>query len=175
MVGELRQFEAVGLSETEAIRRAQRGDSAAFETLYRLHSGRVFALCLRMLGNSADAEDQTEEAFLTVFRSIHLFQGRSAFSTWLHRIAVNLVLMRLRKKTVKQTSLEEIAETRGENRARQLELSAPDLHLTGLIPCSKLQFVLYDILGYAHREIARIRGCTAGNSKLQLHRTRQRL
>jgi len=85
-------------SEAEAIQRAQAGDKEMFEHLYRLHSRRVYASCLRMLGNPADAEDFTQEAFLLLFRKIHTFRGESAFSTWLHRLAVNLVLMHFRKK-----------------------------------------------------------------------------
>src|SRR5437588_807978 len=86
------------LSESETIRRAQRGDSDAFERIYRAHCRRIYALCLRMAGNSAEAEDLTQEAFLTVLRKIQTFRGDSAFSTWLHRIAVNLVLMRFLRK-----------------------------------------------------------------------------
>ncbi len=187
-MGELRQPVASKLSEPEVIRGAQNGDPEAFETLYRMHSRRIFALCLRMLKNSAEAEDLTQETFLTVFRTIQAFRGRSAFSTWLYRVAVNLVLMHMRKKTIPQTSLDEIRERQEESHDRRLELSAPDLNLKGLIdrltlerafaqllPESQLEFVLYEILGYAHREIAQLRGCSTGNSKLQLHRTRLRL
>src|SRR5712692_7801906 len=94
----------------ETIRQAQQGDAAAFEALYKLHSRRVYALCLRMVGDAAEAEDLTQEAFLQLFRKIHTFRGESAFSSWLHRLSVNIVLMRLRKKSLVQTSLEEIIE-----------------------------------------------------------------
>jgi len=176
------------LSEAEAIQRAQKGDSAAFERLYRLHSGRVFSLCVRMLKNPAEAEDLTQETFLTVFRKIGTFRGESAFSTWLHHVAANLVLMRIRKKVVAQTSLEEMTEGREENDTRRLELSAPDLHLNGLVdrltlqraidqlpPGFKAEVVLYDIQGYEHREIADMLGSSTGSSKSQLHKTRRRL
>jgi len=113
------------LSEAEAIQRAQEGDSAAFERLYRLHSGRVFSLCVRMLKNPAEAEDLTQGTFLTVFRRIGTFRGESAFSTWLHCVAANLVLMHIRKKTAAQTSLEGMTVGREENDTRRLELSAP--------------------------------------------------
>ena len=172
------------LSEAEAIQRAQKGDSAAFERLYRLHSGRVFSLCVRMLKNPAEAEDLTQETFLTVFRKIGTFRGESAFSTWLHHVAANLVLMRIRKKVVAQTSLEEMTEGREENDTRRLELSAPDLYLNGLVdrltlqraidqlpPGFKAEVVLYDIQGYEHREIADM----LGSSKSRLHKTRRRL
>src|SRR5579875_1473487 len=91
--------------EAEAIARAQTGDGAAFEMLYSLHKRRVYSLCLRMLGNVAEAEDLTQEAFLQLYRKIGTFRGDSAFSTWLHRLAVNVVLMHLRKKGLPQVSL----------------------------------------------------------------------
>jgi RNA polymerase sigma factor (sigma-70 family) len=91
----------------EVIRRAQLGNAAAFESVYRIHSGRIYALCSRMLGNRVEAEDLTQEAFLPVLRKIRTFRGESAFSTWLRRIVVNLVLMRLREKVRLETSLEE--------------------------------------------------------------------
>src|SRR2546428_1028854 len=106
----MRTTEVRELSEAEAIRWAQQGDAEAFERSYRLHNRRVYALCLRMVGNTAEAEDLTQEAFLQLFRKIGTFRGESAFSTWLHRLAVNVVLMRLRKKTLAETSLEEVTE-----------------------------------------------------------------
>ena len=91
------------LSEAYFIQRAREGDRAAFEYLYQSHGKRVSAVCFRMLGNTTDAEDLTQEVFLLLFRKIHTFRGESAFSTWLHRLVVNLVLMHLRKKSkVKQ-------------------------------------------------------------------------
>src|SRR5580658_10740116 len=104
-----KQLEESDLPEAEAIRRAQVGDAEAFERLYRLHSGRVYALCLRMMkGNASEAEDLTQEAFLHMFRKIGTFRAESAFSTWLHRVTFNIVLMRLREKTVAEMmSLEE--------------------------------------------------------------------
>ena len=102
------------LSEAEAIQRAQRRRSAVFEYLYRLHSRRVYALCLRMVGNTAEAEDLTQEAFLLLLRKIHTFRGESAFSTWLHRLAVNLVLMRL-ARSLHQSSRSKRLPTRQRN------------------------------------------------------------
>ena len=98
------------MPEAEAIRLAQQGDAAAFERLYRLHNRRVYSLCLRMVSNTAEAEDLTQEAFLQLFRKIATFRGESAFSTWLHRLAVNVVLMKLRKKSGNESSLEELTE-----------------------------------------------------------------
>ena len=92
LVARTRPTDSGEFSEAEAIRRAQQGDAAAFERIYQLHSRRVYALCLRMVGNTADAEDLTQEAFLQLYRKIATFRGESAFSTWLHRLSVNVVL-----------------------------------------------------------------------------------
>src|SRR5258707_2949898 len=115
------------LNEIEAIRQAQTGDPAAFETLYRLHRPRVFAVCLRMVRDPAEAEDLTQEAFLLLLRKIQTFRGESAFSTWLHRLAVNLVLMRFRKKTPPIVSIEMIFHPTDESSAPStLEPATPD-------------------------------------------------
>ena len=182
-----RRTQAGEISEADAIRLAQQGDAAAFEHLYRLHSRRVYALCLRMVGNTAEAEDLTQEAFLQLFRKISTFRGESAFSTWLHRLAVNVVLMRLRKKSGSEASLEEITEPDEEGSARR-DFGTPDLRLSGSIDRVNLQraveqlppgykaiFVLHDVQGYEHNEIAEIMGCSIGNSKSQLHKARMRL
>jgi RNA polymerase sigma-70 factor (ECF subfamily) len=176
------------LTEAEAIRRAQQGDAAAFERIYRLHSRRVYALCLRMVGNTAEAEDLTQEAFLQLFRKIGTFRGESAFSTWLHRLAVNVVLMRLRKRTVPVTSLDEQSEQDEESSGPRKDIGAPDLRLSGsvdrvnleravqqLSPGYRSVFVLHDIEGYEHNEIAALMKCSIGNSKSQLHKARMRL
>ena len=101
---------ASGMSEAEAIERAQQGDGGCFESLYGMHKRRVYSLCLRMTGNTAEAEDLTQEAFLQLYRKIATFRGESAFSTWLHRLAVNVVLMHLRKKGLPEVSLQETLE-----------------------------------------------------------------
>ncbi|HKS80058.1 MAG TPA: sigma-70 family RNA polymerase sigma factor [Candidatus Acidoferrales bacterium] len=160
----------------------------AFERLYRLHNRRVYSLCLRMVGNTAEAEDLTQEAFLQLFRKISTFRGESAFSTWLHRLAVNVVLMKLRKKSGAETSLEEVTEPDEESGGPRREFGAPDLSLSGSIDRVNLQravdqlppgyksvFVLHDVQGYEHNEIAGIMGCSIGNSKSQLHKARMRL
>src|SRR5947209_13396852 len=116
----------------ETIRLAQQGDAAAFEVLYHLHSRRVYSLCLRMIGDSRDAEDLTQEAFLQLFRKIHTFRGESAFSSWLHRLTANIVLMRFRKKRPISVSLEEINRDDSEKDRTPFEFGAPDLRLTGL-------------------------------------------
>ncbi len=184
----LTTVELCELPESTVIRMAQRGDEGAFERLYRLHSPRVYALCMRMLRNPDEAEDSTQEVFLHVFRKIHGFRGASAFSTWLHRVAVNTVLMRLRgSKLAKATLVENTAGTE-EGGVVQRDLGAPDFHLEGYVdrvaienaikqlpPRCKLMFVLYDIQGYAHGEIAKLLGCSVGNAKSQLHKARVRL
>jgi RNA polymerase sigma-70 factor, ECF subfamily len=125
--------------EAEAIRQAQRGDANAFEQLYRLHSPRVFALCLRMLKNTAEAEDLTQETFLTVFRAIRTFRGHSAFSSWLYRVTINRVLMHIRRKPLPQVSLEEIIRNGEESGSPRKELRHFDLRLKGLIDRLSIQ------------------------------------
>ncbi len=176
------------MPEAEAIRLAQQGNAEAFERLYLLHSRRVYSLCLRMVSNTAEAEDLTQEAFLQLFRKIGTFRGESAFSTWLHRLAVNVVLMRLRKKTAIVSSLDEITEPDEESSGPRRDFGGPDLRLTGSIDRMNLLraieqlpagyksvFVLHDMQGYEHNEIAGIMGCSIGNSKSQLHKARMRL
>src|SRR5258707_2720951 len=121
------------VTEADAIRLAQTGDAAAFEFLYELHGRRVYALCLRMVGNASDAEDLMQEAFLQLFRKIGTFRGESAFSTWLHRMTVNVVLMRLRKKSLPVASLEEISEPDEESGGPRKDPVAPDLWLSGAV------------------------------------------
>ena len=173
--------------EQEAILRAQNGDSQAFELLYALHKRRVYSLCLRMLGNIAEAEDLTQEAFLQLYRKIGTFRGDSAFSTWLHRLSVNVVLMHLRKKGLPQVSLEESLEPSQDDGPRK-DIGARDLTLAGSIdrvtleravenlpPGYRLVFVLHDVEGYEHNEIADMLSCSIGNSKSQLHKARMKL
>src|SRR6201989_457925 len=118
--------------EAEAIAAAQAGDGAAFERLYSLHKRRVYSLCLRMLGNVAKAEDLTQEAFLQLFRKIGSFRGDSAFSTWLHRLSVNIVLMHFRKKVLAEISLDEPVEPTQEDRPKR-EIATCDNVLRGSI------------------------------------------
>src|ERR1700677_1311662 len=118
--------------EAEAIQKAQAGDGPSFETLYALHKRRVYSLCLRMLGNVAEAEDLTQEAFLQLHRKIGTFRGDSAFSTWLHRLAINVVLMHLRKRALPVISLDEAMEPTDEERQGR-SFGEADLHLSGAI------------------------------------------
>jgi RNA polymerase sigma-70 factor (ECF subfamily) len=176
------------LNEAEAIERARNGDRAAFEYLYRSHSRRVYAVCLRMVGNTTEAEDLTQEAFLLLFRKIHTFRGESAFSTWLHRLAVNVVLMHLRKKSPPIVSIEATPDPDDETFSPSFDIGAPDLLLEGAIDRINLErcirqlpagyrrvFVLHDIQGHEHNDIAEILGRSVGDSKSQLHKARTRL
>jgi RNA polymerase sigma-70 factor, ECF subfamily len=173
-------------NEAELIERAKQGDAQAFQALYDKHKRRVYSLCLRMTANTAEAEDLTQEAFLQLYRKIATFRGESAFSTWLHRLSVNVVLMQLRKKSLPVVSLEET--TQGEEDTPKKDFGAEDLALAGSIDRLQLQravddlppgyrtiFVLHDIEGYEHNEIATMVGCSIGNSKSQLHKARMKL
>ena len=167
--------------------RAQAGDHHAFAQLYSLHKRRIYSLCLRMVGSVAEAEDLTQEAFLQLHRKIATFRGDSAFSTWLHRLATNVVLMHLRKKGLQVISLDEAMEPAQEERAGR-SFGGADLTLAGAIDRMALEravddlpagyrliFVLHDIEGYEHNEIASMLDCSIGNSKSQLHKARLKL
>ncbi len=173
---------------SEAIRLAQQGDAGAFAIIYQQHFGRVYALCLRMLRDPIEAEDLVQDVFVLLFRKIHTFRGESAFSTWLHRLAVNLVLMRLRKKSPPMVSIEATVDLDDETGSPAIDLGAPDLLLEGSVDRVNLErciellpggyraiFVLHDIQGYQHDEIAKMVGRSVGNSKSQLHKARMRL
>src|ERR1700691_3424190 len=117
------------LSENEAIRLAQKGDSEGFERLYQLHSRRVYHLCLHMVKNPTEAEDLTQSTFLQTFRKIQTFRADARFSTWLHRVTVNIVLMHLRKRKRAEIPLEETHQTSDESTKAPVEFGRPDLNL----------------------------------------------
>jgi len=184
----VKQLKPDSASLSQLIRRAQQGDAEAFEAIYRLHSQRVYALCLRMLGNPTEAEDLAQEAFLQLFRKIHTFRGESAFSSWLHRLTANVVLMSFRKKRPVATSLDEVTRIDEDSDLPRKEIGVTDLQLSGVFDRVNLQaaiaqlpegyksmFILHDLHGYEHNEIAEILGCSVGNSKSQLHKARKRL
>jgi RNA polymerase sigma-70 factor (ECF subfamily) len=173
--------------EADALAAAQAGDHQAFAQLYSLHKRRIYSLCLRMVGNIAEAEDLTQEAFLQLHRKIATFRGDSAFSTWLHRLAINVVLMHLRKKGLSLISLDEAMDPTPEERPGR-SFGSADLNLSGAIDRLALEraigslpagyrliFVLHDIEGYEHNEIALMLECSIGNSKSQLHKARLKL
>jgi RNA polymerase sigma-70 factor, ECF subfamily len=174
-------------ADAGVLARAQAGDHAAFAQLYALHKRRVYSLCLRMLGNVAEAEDLTQESFLQLHRKIATFRGDSAFSTWLHRLTINVVLMHLRRKGLNLISLDEALDPSPDHGPAR-SFGAPDMRLTGSIDRMTLEkaveslpagyrliFVLHDIEGYEHNEIATLLDCSIGNSKSQLHKARMKL
>ena len=178
---------ATGWNESEAIARAQQGDGAAFERLYHAHCKHVYCLCLRMLKNAAEAEDLTQQVFLQLFRKIATFRGDSSFSTWLHRISVNAVLMHLRRKRPADSQIESLDDT-GEGGTDSGQISDPATGAPGVIdsinlkrairllpPGYKRFFLLHDVMGYHHSEIAEQLGCSIGCSKSQLHKARKSL
>ncbi len=176
-----------GMTEAEVIRKAQAGDAQCFEALYNHHKRRIFSLCLRMTNNYAQAEDFMQEAFLQLYRKIASFRGESAFSTWLHRLSVNIILMHWRKKGLNEVSLEETLDPQSEDGPRR-DIGKRDESLHGsvdrmtlenaissLAPGYRIIFVLHDVEGYEHNEIAEMLGCSIGNSKSQLHKARMKL
>jgi RNA polymerase sigma-70 factor (ECF subfamily) len=173
--------------DSEVIRRAQEGDADAFAILFHAHKARIYSVCLRMTNNAAEAEDLTQDAFLQVFRKIATFRGDSAFTTWLHRIAVNTVLMHFRKKSLTQISLDEPYSNSDGAKIRR-EYGAQDNCLAGCVDRVALAnaikdlpqgyrtiFVLHEVEGYEHQEIAEMLGCSVGNSKSQLHKAKLRI
>jgi RNA polymerase sigma-70 factor (ECF subfamily) len=163
--------------------RAAGGDLVAFEELYERHNRRVYSLCLRMTQNVAEAEDLAQEAFIQLFRKIGSFRGESAFTTWLHRLTVNQVLMHFRKKGVKleqttddgETPVQIVAGTGNPNQMPVVDRIALDRAIGQLPPGYRTVFVLHDVEGHEHEEIARMLGCSVGTSKSQLHKARMKL
>ena len=186
-MNQVEQASPASSGDAELIARAQRGEEEAFEAIYNAHKRRVYYLCLRMIGNTAEAEELTQEAFMQVFRKIQTFRGDSSFSTWLHRVSVNVVLMKLRKKTPNEVPIDSDEENE-EFAAPPKEFGAPDLTLTGLVDRVTLDravaklpkgcrqvFLLHDVMGCEHNEIAAMLDYSVGNSKSQLHKARMRL
>jgi RNA polymerase sigma-70 factor (ECF subfamily) len=165
--------------ETELVARAQSGDRSAFERLYRLNVGRVHALCLRLTGRAAEAEEFTQETFIRAWQKLGSFQGRSRLSSWLHRLAVNLIMNERRTKS-RSTSSEVLMEEPPDP-SRGCLPTAPvsriDLEqaVAALPEGARDVFVLFDVCGYRHDEIAEMTGIAVGTSKAQLHRARRLL
>lgn len=162
---------------------ATNGNMAAFEELYNRHHRRVYSLCLRMLQNTAEAEDLTQEVFIQLYRKIGSFRGDSAFTTWLHRLTVNQVLMHFRKRTVKfektteegETPVQIVAGTENQAKMPIVDKIALESAIAQLPTGYKNVFVLHDVEGYEHEEVARILGCSVGTSKSQLHKARLKM
>ena len=163
--------------EADWILRAQRSDAKAFESLYRLHVDKVYGLCLRMTGNVAEAEDCTQEAFIQAWNKLDKFRGDSAFGTWMHRIAVNVVLGRMRKSKRErdriQLATEEVLSPASIN--DDGELSDLSDAVNRLPEGARHVFVLYGVYGYSHEEAGNMLGIAVGTSKAQLHRARRLL
>jgi RNA polymerase sigma-70 factor (ECF subfamily) len=163
--------------------RASGGDVPAFEELYARHNRRVFSLCLRMTGNTSEAEDLAQEVFIQLYRKIGSFRGESAFTTWLHRLTVNQVLMHFRKRGVKfeqttddgDTPVQIVVGTGDPARMPVVDRIALDAAVAQLPPGYRTVFVLHDVEGHEHEEIARMLGCSVGTSKSQLHKARMKL
>lgn len=164
--------------EARDARAAAAGDPVAFERLYRLHVGRIYTLACRMAGEQ-EAEDLTQEIFLRAWRRLPTFEGRARFGTWLHRLAVNHILSRRKSMALRESrvigapAVLEGAPARGQrNAAAALDLESA---LARLPDGAREVFVLFDVEGFQHEEIARAMGITVGTSKSQLHRARRLL
>ena len=170
-------------SDLQLVRAAAAGNAEAFEKLYKQHYRRVYSLCLRMLEDGAQAEDMTQEVFLQVFRKLGSFRGDSAFTTWLHRLTVNQVLMHFRKRGVKlektgdEDAFSSVEETplQSTRRVSLVDRISLENAISELPPGYRTVFVLHDVEGYEHEEIGRMLGVNVGTSKSQLHKARMRL
>ena len=156
---------------------------SGFEDLYRKHYRRVYSICLRMTGNVAEAEDLTQEVFIQLHRKLDSFRGESQFTTWLHRLTVNQVLMHFRKRSVRSELTTDDGEMPDSVDPDTINPEAmPSVDRIGLenaigqLPTGyRTVFVLHDVEGYEHEEIAKILGCNVGTSKSQLHKARMKL
>ncbi|MCH8307342.1 MAG: RNA polymerase sigma factor [Proteobacteria bacterium] len=163
--------------ELEWVERARQADTSAFESLYRLHVDKIYGLCLRMTGNASEAEDCTQDAFIQAWRKLAKFRGDSAFSSWLHRIAVNAVLVRMRKSRREQdriqavTDISPAAKTVGDSGNFEDLQKAVDELPAG----ARRVFVLHAVYGYSHDETSNMLGIAVGTSKAQLHRAKRLL
>ncbi len=159
--------------------RCQQGDIHALEELYKKHKDKVYALALRLTNNVQDAEDIVQEIFIQVYRKIDQFRGDAAFSSWLYRIATNVTLstLRRRKRSSRELPAEEILTQEGHSETQTSRLLRPFLEeaIVSLPPKARMAFVLHDIQGFQHQEIAKMLNCSVGTSKSQLHKARAQL
>jgi len=175
---------AISIQSDAGLNAALSGDAmSGFENLYRKHYRRVYSICLRMTGNIAEAEDLTQEVFIQLHRKIGSFRGEAAFTTWLHRLTVNQVLMHFRKRSVRSELTTDDGEMPDSIDPDTINPEAmPIVDRIGLenaiaqLPNGyRTVFVLHDVEGYEHEEIAKLLGCSAGTSKSQLHKARLKL
>ena len=164
-------------AEAALVARAREGDARAFEVLYREHVDRVYGLCLRMTGNVSEAEDCAQEAFIQAWNKLARFRGDSAFGTWMHRIAVNAVLGRIRKSKRERDRIHAVAETASSpaSIADSGELRDLSDAIDRLPEGARHVFVLNAVYGYSHEESSDMLGIAVGTSKAQLHRARRLL
>ena len=171
------------LTDLELAQASAAGDVSAYEELYRRHHRKVYSLCLRMLGNVPDAEDLTQEVFLQLYRKIGTFKGAAALSTWLYRLTVNRVLMHVRTHRRQQEGQlhegEEIAQTEAMKQPQRdgsiIDRIDLERAIRRLPPGYRAVFLLHDVEGYEHDEIARLLGIAVGTTKSQLHKARMKL
>jgi RNA polymerase sigma-70 factor (ECF subfamily) len=176
-------FISAKATDFELTQAASHGDMAAFEEIYQRHHRRVYSICLRMLQNAYEAEDLTQDVFIQLYRKVGSFRGDSAFTTWLHRMTVNQVLMHFRKRNVKYEKTTEDGETPDQtvhgtsdpDRMPIVDKIALENAIEQLPTGYKNVFVLHDVEGFEHEEVARILGCSVGTSKSQLHKARLKL
>ena len=166
---------------TELVRRAQQGDQAAFQSLYREHVGRVYALCLRLTADPVEAEALTQDAFVRAWERLASFRGESAFSSWLYRVTVNVVFLSRRserRRALRVVTTEDPGALESGERSREAPAGLGiDLEraIAALPPGAREVFVLHDVEGYRHEEIAGLTGIAVGTSKAQLFRARRLL
>jgi RNA polymerase sigma-70 factor (ECF subfamily) len=187
MLTRSRSYSSPVENERAIIAKAQRGEAAAFEVLYLAHQRRIFHLCLRMVNDWSRAEELTQDTFLQVYRKLQSFRFESAFSTWIHRIAVNMVLMHLRQNRAlsHEVALESSVPDDGESLFTYESIGRCDERLDHTVDRVTLEnavgdlpegyrviFLLHDVEGYEHHEIAELLGCSVGNTKSQLHKAR---
>ena len=172
------------VSDYELAQRAAGGDMQAFEELFRLHRRFVYGLSLRMTQDVSEAEDVTQEVFVLLLRKVGGYRGEANFTTWLHRLTVNQVLMRFRRNKARQE--EALEDEEGQPRHESWGASAPrtaqlinritlEKAIVQLPPGYRAAFILHDVEGYDHEEVARLLGCAVGTSKSQLHKARTKL
>jgi RNA polymerase sigma-70 factor, ECF subfamily len=178
-----KMISTVTATDFELTQAAATGDMGAFEEIYQRHHRRVYSICLRMLQNAYEAEDLTQDVFIQLYRKVGSFRGDSAFTTWLHRMTVNQVLMHFRKRNVKYEKTTEegdtpdqvVAGTADPDKMPIVDKIALENAIDELPSGYKNVFVLHDVEGFEHEEVARILGCSVGTSKSQLHKARLKL
>jgi len=172
-------FRAARAGVTDSVERARAGDEGAFAELYREHAGRVYALCLRLTGDPGAAEERMQDVFIRAWERLRTFRGESAFSSWLHRLAVNVVLAERRASLRRELRVLPAGEPERLERAGDAPREGAGVDLEGAIAAlpagARAVFVLHDVEGYAHEEIGNLLGIAAGTSKAQLFRARRLL